>query len=591
MSDAEVEEHLKKKPVWPYLLTLALLLSAGAGAGVYFATRPDPKLVLVAVDIDGYWWEGSEASAIVTDQFAARLEELGFTPVKSGDPEVTALLEGANSPEAAQRELGAGFLVSGRLAPEYVEHPIEGGYTEARTRGDVSIRYLDEERIEAGTVDGWSGAKEKQRANQLLGQAVADRVFDRAIAAMMEHPVLQEILAGPDAIERGKLQRAKAYVELRKQRLAEAKSAYARLLKARKQGEKGGHDIRYHGSFDSDDSLCGVSASGFLSKRSKIRPFFSPRNNELAYYRELDHLVWVGFDQREQDVVRGYNLYSYPAASPDGSTVVYIEDIFGWAKTITVVQRSAAPKRVRVDHKHRFQAPRVAPNGKHVAVFDKPCRKCPSNLLVADLSAGKTRYLLEASQGEVSGFDWLSADQLLVAFQPFAPPPAEQNDHAELGISTLTPTQAPPGGLFRVDLSRREPQLEPVYEAQEGERFHWVRSSRDGKFVVLPREAPDGAGLARFDTSSNELRTYPVARPYMPEVNHDGSAAVFEQDGEIMLFRMDEGDRKQLTNNSARDRYPVFSVDAKRVYYESLGDDPNFSRTRNVSIVASVAVP
>lgn len=587
----DVEAQLKTRRVWPYLLVLSLLLLGGAGLGYYLSTRPDPKLILVAVDIDGYWWEGSEASAIVTDRFAARLEELGFTPVRSGDPKVTDLLERAESPETAQGQLGAGFLVSGRLEPEFIEHPVEGGYFEVRTKGNVVVRHIGEDPVQAGSVDGWSGAKNKKRAAALLGKNLADRVFDRAIAALMDHPVLKGILEGPDAIERGKLKRAKAYVDLRKTRLEAAGQAYRDMLKQRKAAEKGGHDLKYHGVFDAEDTLCGVTPRGFLSKQSRIRPFFSPRNNELNYYRELDHLRWVSFDGKPTDVVRGYNLYSYPATSPEGEVVLYIEDIFGWAKTITLVRGDSKPKRVRVDPKHRFQAPRVAPKGKLAAMYDKPCRKCPPHLLVVELTAGKTVFSIDAKDGDVQGYDWLSEHELLVAFKPFAPPPPP-SEGDDSGLETVEPTEPPPGGLFVVDLAAKKPELERVYEAGEGESFSWVRSSRDGKKVVLPREAPDTERLALFDREAHELESYQVGGgAYMPEIAPDGSAAVFEQDGEIVHFEFAPKRRTRLTNNAVRDRYPAFSPDGKRIYYESLGDDPNFSRSRNVSIIASIAAP
>jgi hypothetical protein len=77
----------------------------------------------------------------------------------------------------------------------------------------------------------------------------------------------------------------------------------------------------------------------------------------------------------------------------------------------------------------------------------------------------------------------------------------------------------------------------------------------------------------------------------LPSLSPDGRAVVFEQSGEIVHLLLESAQRTQLTRNRVRDRYPTFSPDGSRIYYESLDRDPNFPRRRSVSVVASVVTP
>src|SRR5262245_50380526 len=133
-----LEALVPKRRLWPVFAVIGVVL-AGAGFLVVRAlTATDPLRILVAIDLDGYWWEGSEPAAKLADELSSQLGELGFEPVKGGDPKVMKVLESAKDPKAAAKKLGAGFIIEAHLAPEIVEHPIKGGYFEVRVDAPVT---------------------------------------------------------------------------------------------------------------------------------------------------------------------------------------------------------------------------------------------------------------------------------------------------------------------------------------------------------------------------------------------------------------------------------------------------------------------
>src|SRR5262249_36041857 len=132
-----------KRRVWPVFAVLGAVVLAAAVLVYRTLTATDPLRILIAIDLDGYWWEGSEPPAKLADKLPAGRAELGFDPVKGGAPKVMKSLERQKDPLAAAQKLGAGFVIQARLAPEVVEHPIKGGYFEIRVDAPVTLTYLD----------------------------------------------------------------------------------------------------------------------------------------------------------------------------------------------------------------------------------------------------------------------------------------------------------------------------------------------------------------------------------------------------------------------------------------------------------------
>jgi hypothetical protein len=579
----DIAALVPKRRLWPVAAALLLLLAVG-GAGAYVvASRPEPLRVLVAIDLGGTWWEGSKPAAALADQLALRLEKLGFDPVKAGEPKTTAVLERAQSPEAAARELRAAFVISARLEPEIIEHPVEGGYFEVRVAGPVALGWRQEPASEAGTVSSWAGAKDKERALTALAESIADMTFDAVMPAIVEHASMRELLEGP-ATERAKLSLARGYVELRAKRLAEAKLAYEKLAEKRLAEELGGAKVEYHGPLDRVASLCAAGPEGFLVKTSSVRPFFAPSSNELRYVLELERVGWLRAKASEKTVFEGYNVYGYATAGSGGRPVVLIEDLFGWAKTITVIEADGKPKRLRVDPKHRFADPKVSPDGTAVALWDRDCAQCAASLLVISLPEGKELHRTDAKAVSLGGFAWVGARTLAYLERPLPPPSTAEHDESAGDDPKLRQR------LVELDLTRAPAAIAIVYTAVAGESLGSPSAPLDGKRLALQRRSDDGLHLAVLDRESKKLTAYDVAGwVESPAFSPDGSLVAFERAGDIALFSLETGKTRALTKNPFVERYPIFSADAKRVAFESRDRDPNFP-ARGVSVVASVSL-
>jgi hypothetical protein len=531
-SEQDEFEVLARRPRrWPWVIAMVALL-AGGGAGLFVLdSAPDPKRVLVAVNLDGYWWEGSEASATVTDVFATRLEALGFEVVKAGDPKVMAVLESAESPQAAAKELGAGFVVTADLKAEMLEHPITPTYYEGRVSGIVLLSYGQDAAATLGTVNGWSGSSDAAKAKALLGKASLDA----------------------------------------------ATAAYETKLEERLKGEEGQNDQKYHGKLDEDVVLGGITEQGFLSQVTKIRPFYDPASESLRYYRDTDALYWTKLTGERSELTRAYNLYGYPATTADGGTVVLVEDIFGWAKAINVIRGNQPPARLRVDPDHRYSSPQVAPAGGFAAFYDKPCQRCLNGILVIELAQGKTVFKLEEREGEPYGFSWLDSKRLLLVWKPV---PTEEQEEASVQ------------GVYVVDVSAKEPHLELLQNVEADTTLVAASVDHAGKRVAFGRRHEDGRGLAILELDPPALTTYDVGGFVSdPVLSPNGASVAFEQNDEIVHYGLSSGARTELTRNAVRDRYPSFAPDGQRIYYESWSSDPNFPKERNVSVVCSVKTP
>ena len=589
-TETEIPPELvpKKRRYWPVFGALAALAGAAGFFGLRSLREPEPLRVVVAVDLDGHFWDGSKASAKLVDELCQRLDAIGFQPVRAGDPDVLEVLRESESPEEAAKKLRASFVVKAKLTPEVIEHPVEGGYFEVRADASIEVRHVRDEIAQEGRLVSWSGGKGKADALRRLADTLALQAFDQVVPHLVKHPAIQAIFQGSDIKLADHVAKAKKYVEIRGDRLDEAQRTYEDLEKRRKTFDKGPAKVTYHSTLGADDALGGSAAPGFLVKTAPITPFVAPRTMNLSWITGLETLEWRKPGGERKMLWSGYHLFSYPAAAPDGGRVVFAEDLFGWAKTLTVVDPDGKSRRLRIDAEHRFSSPKVAPGGKAAAIYDRPCRDCPAKLVVVSLDDGKALFERLPEGGFFSGFAWIGPSRLAFLHMPISPdfPPAPGEEEG----SPDKPAPKPPHQtLYVVDLGASPPAATPLYQVPENDRFESMEASRDGKKLAM--EGLSGTSrLAIVDVDAGKL--VPVDVPYAvqnPSFSPDGKWITFGRYGDIYLFDIEDKQTRRLTENPWNERYPLFSADGTRIYFESTSDDPNYER-RNMSLIGSVAV-
>ena len=288
----DLPDTLPRRPLWPWLLVLLLILVGGGWLAHRIVTAPDERKVLVVVDLDGKWWEGSIGAAALADSLSGRLESMGFQVVRGGDPAVTEVLETERDPQRAAARLRAAWLVFAEFGVTEAELPIDGGFFELRAEGPVRVLHADSAPAVSPVVSNWSGAKKKDDARRLLGEALADRVFDAALPLLVEHPRLRDVfragVASPDAVLADKLRPAREYVEQRTQTLADATRKYTEAAERREKAERGPVPVRFHSDVAAADGLCGMGPAGALVKTEDAPLFFLPERRTLGRISALE---------------------------------------------------------------------------------------------------------------------------------------------------------------------------------------------------------------------------------------------------------------------------------------------------------------
>ncbi|WP_437819114.1 TolB family protein [Sorangium sp. So ce1078] len=577
-----LEAIVPKRRLWPVFAVLGLALAAAGVLAFRSLTATDPLRILVAIDLDGYWWEGSQPAARLADELSAQLAELGFDPVKGGDPRVMKALESASDPKEAAKALGAGFIIEARLAPEIVEHPVKEGYFELRADAPVTLTFLDKGTSTEGRIRGYSGATKKDRAMALLANSMASQALDAVIAQLMDHPSVREITEGSDIKLLERLASARRFVKDRAANLDQAAGAYAARAKEAEAEEQGRVTFLSHAA--AEDLLVGTSEGGYFVKTADVSVFHSAKSKDLARSEALETVAWRPLDQQAAPTTdpaavkpmwRGYHVYSYPSSQREGDRVALVEDLFGWAKTITIVDRSGQSKRVRVDPEHRFVDPKLAPGGRFVAVYDRPEADAQADLMVLDADSGKEVFGLHTENESLGGFAWLDGTRLMFVYVP----DASEDDARHLAV---------------VDVSKQPLSIERPFRAKPGEDLRNPAASKDGTKIVCVVDGEE-PGIAVIDAASWRRKVYPApGGASWPAFSPDATRVAFETRGaggtDIAVLALATGEVKKVTVGSAQERTPWFSADGKRVLFEVRYRDPVFPQKRSLSRIASAAV-
>jgi hypothetical protein len=561
---------LPRRRLWPLFVVLGVLAAGGAFLVWWTLTRPYPLRVIVAVDVEGQWWEGSKAAALVADEVAKRLTELGFEPVRAGDPETTAIFEDASSLDEAARKLRAAFVIQARISPELNDLPMKG-WLEARFDTRLSVRHVsDSAPCGDAPLRGWAAGPSRERVLAILADSVAEQTLDAALPALVGHESVAKILGGSDVALVDKLTPANNFVAARAAALEAAAADYAELDKARQSSEKGPHPLTFVSEPNASERLCAVTNRGVLTASAPVTPHYMGEGDALRQRLELEQLAWR--HEGETSVLwRGYSAFTYPAAS---GRVALIEDIYGRARALTIAEEGKKPVRVKVEGERKLSQPRWSPDGKMVALVDKPCRECPDELSVLELAGDKTKERFRLGPADYTTFDsyrWLDARRVLLNYAPTDDKPA----------------------LWAVDVQSGERVTMMVPE--DGAVLGDPAVSADGQRIAAVQV--DADAIVTLEMADNTVKTHPVggvarALSFSP----DGKRIVLElwqagEDPDIAVLDVASSKVTRLTKNDSPDRFPLFSPDGKRVYFEARNTDPIFGRRRSVSRIAWVPAP
>ncbi len=571
---------LPKRAVWPYLLLLALLAAGGGYYGWRLYDAPSATRVLVAIEVDGQWWQGSRAAAALADKLAQKLEKLGFDPVRAGDPGVVTTLEHAASPRAAAAKLGAAFVLSGTLSTTVNELPVPQKLFEAGLEGNLEVRDIEAgDSLATGTLHGFYTGDARDAAVESAATSLADAVLDQALPAMIGGERLKAILGGRDPKLVDKLAPAKMYVTIRNQKKAEVELAYAKLETDRLAEEKGGAKLEFVSDMRADDRLVATGPEGVLLATAAVDAVYHHDEVDVARQMQLETIEWRAGDAR-QLVWRGYNAFTYPSAQ--AGAVALVEDIYGAARSVTIVAGGKLA-RVLVEPDLKLSEPHLSPDAAKIALIERDCVGCPPAIIVLDLKNEHAREMFRLDPSEwtlFGGFAWLDATHLLVAFSS-----GEQGHYRGEGDDRAA--------LWSIDVTTRKG--ETLFTAENaGEMLSSPKASADGKTAA----AVLGRRLVVVDAAAKRATLHDVGgAPNAPAFSHDGKRLAFEylaRDGryeEIGVLDLAGGKVTRLSHNDSPDRFPLFSHDDRRVYFEARNADPVFGRRRAVSRVAWLPAP
>jgi len=265
---------------------------------------------------------------------------------------------------------------------------------------------------------------------------------------------------------------------------------------------------------------------------------------------------------RTMQVTASVGLDSYPAFSPDGSSIAYSSDRSG-SFEIYIKQFAPGSREIQItaDGEQNLQ-PAWSPDGKMIAYHS---RHRGGIWLVAALG-GAAKQLTESGSRPA----W-SRDGRMIAFQSYGLPDLSQAAFGSMPPSTLwvmpasggTPKQItqlgqPPGG-------HGAPTWSP-----DGKRIVFV--SNDIGLSQIWSVAPDGSGLQSFGEEGGNY--------YDPVYSPDGQYIYLSiASGNFRLWKMrvspktglPEGERLEVANTGAMlTRHMTVSPDGKRVAYSAM---------------------
>lgn len=569
---------IPKRRVWPLFVVLALVAALGGFGAWRYLTAPLPLRVLVAIDVDGQWWHGSKAAAAVADALAEQLTTMGFDPVRAGDPETSEILEAAKSTLEAARTLRAAFVIEANVKAAPTALPIEGGFVEIRLDDLLSVRHVAEDRpfFEAKMI-GWAGAPTQERAQGYIADQVARQALDLGLPALLEHPSIAEILTSHDAKLIDQLAPAKNFATARASEIEHARAAYADLDAKRKVKERADPPPVIVSPTSADDRMVAAGDRQVLLVAAPVTPYYSPSSRRLLRREDLETIEWRREDRAAEVLWSGYNAFTSPSvsqASGSSPLVAMVEDLYGGARSVTLLRSGDRPRRAHLSVERKLSEPRISPSGKRVSVIDKSCRTCPAEIRVLDVSgaeAREVRFIGTEDYQDVGVPIWLDDERIVL----FAWPHGEDVERRDALWS------------IHVGTAARSALMDP----EDGGTWTEPCASPDARKIAIGNVTK--GTVVVIDVASLEAKSYEVGgRPGGLAFSPDGMRIAMEikkgAPENIALLDLQSAVVTLLTDNDTADRHPLFSPDGKRVWFEIHDVDPVFGRKRAVVRVAWV---
>jgi hypothetical protein len=198
----------------------------------------------------------------------------------------------------------------------------------------------------------------------------------------------------------------------------------------------------------------------------------------------------------------------------------------------------------------------------------------------------------EAAEADGEATDGEATDGETTAEGDSAKGDSDAEDAAKDAQATGITLEGPERAVWRVPTGGGAPTR--LFTLSETQYLSWPAVDAKAEHAAFAARIDDEYVLAVLDIAQGNLRHLAVERGPVeqPLFSPDGKHLAFTQGGgtrqEIMVSPIGLESAKALTQNRVRDRYPRFSADGTRIWFETLDDDPNFPRARNVVVLASV---
>ncbi|MBI1909360.1 MAG: PD40 domain-containing protein [Deltaproteobacteria bacterium] len=322
--------------------------------------------------------------------------------------------------------------------------------------------------------------------------------------------------------------------------------------------DKQGKDklIKFSHKYGASPLFFGLSNKAWRAYGKTFRTLWREWKAELEKkYADQKKILEAEGLREGEPVVTGKDSYLHPSPSPDGQSLIYLEESVHRAPSIQSLVLATGEKK-RVVLKKSASGFRFEPSGRRVVFSSQGLVKRYSyfeDLHTIDLETGKSEQLTQGKRGRDPDFS-PDGKRLVFVVQ-------------ETGRSSLA----------FYDLASKETAI--IYEGQMAEQLDTPRFSPDGKRVALsiwkggsPKRGK--RDIAIFDTDKKIFSpvTDDPAMETGPVWDPDGSSLYFSSDrsGIANIYRHTFKTKKteKITNVLTGAFSPTVSADAKSLYFQ-----------------------